>query len=567
MICKVCGQECHKWRKGDESLCRRCHDSKMRRLWRRATLKIANCTECGYERPSSLLEEAICQSCYTKRKNGIGRCRRCTKGKVIANLEHHLCKHCYGDLIAPENLRRYFDNYDSPFPQNSYYLALLSEAVVWDKVTEKTVRRFRAIGKFLYGYELPQPLTWEAIEGALPTLGTTKRYETKLVRSCLRDIGHLLADRGLLESWADYISRRRSLQPVEKLPACFKADLMKYREWLLYDRYSPSGTRSSLYSVTYFLIWCAGRGITSLSEVRALTVESYQQTLCWKWVCKICQHSTTFEPWRGTPPEGCVNQNCKVEGSYERKRRHSQAYIRTQISNLSTFFDWAGFHGLAQGNPVQCKIREDERKITHYSDQIYDQLSAYLKSPEADPEEALALYLIFFHAFKVKELCLAQLPSLTCQPEKRSALTLAEDYHLEIAPQPRSRANYAGRRPSLRIDFPPEASHWLKPILAKYAQYRAGFEGDSQNQYLFVSSRSVRHNQPASKEHIRRLVMKATRRVLGAAANASTLRRTTGVIFTDECPRRGAVLTHLGWGSQRANNYTYMKRRVVHPRG
>ena len=41
---------------------------------------------------------------------------------------------------------------------------------------------------------------------------------------------------------------------------------------------------------------------------------------------------------------------------------------------------------------MQCGVREDERKITHYSAHVYDQLCAYLKSPEADPEEALALY-------------------------------------------------------------------------------------------------------------------------------------------------------------------------------
>jgi hypothetical protein len=101
------------------------------------------------------------------------------------------------------------------------------ESIVWESVTAKTARRFRAIGKFLLGHELPQPLTWGAIEGTLPPLGAAKRYGTKLIRSCLIDIGHLLVERGLLERRADYVSRRRILQPLEKLPACFKPDLTR----------------------------------------------------------------------------------------------------------------------------------------------------------------------------------------------------------------------------------------------------------------------------------------------------------------------------------------------------
>jgi hypothetical protein len=487
---------------------------------------------------------------------------------VIVNLKHQMCKHCYEDFTAARNLRRYLNNYSSPFPRNDYYLALLSEGIFWEKVTGKTARRFRAIGKFLLGHELPQPLTWEAIEGAMPSLGAVQRYGMKLIRSCLIDLGHLLVERGQLESWTDYISRRRTLQPLDKFPACFKPDLTRYRDWLVHDRQRPSSIRSSLYSITYFLSWCVGRGIDSLSEIGPLTVEGYQQTLYWKWLCKSCGRTAPFEPWQRNPPGTCVNRGCKAAASYVRERRHSRSYVRTQTSNISTFFDWATHHGLAHVNPVQCGVREDERKITHYSAQVYDRLCEQLKSPEADPEEALALYLISFHGFKVDELRLAQnLSLLACPPEERGVDSLGDDFHLMISPQPRPQARFAGRRPSTRIDFPAQAGPWLRPLLARYAQRRASVVGNTNNQYLFVSSRSARHNLPVSREHIRRLVMRATKRVLGAAANASALRRTAGVIFTDECPRRGAVLTRMGWGAQRANAYTYMKRRVIHPRG
>jgi hypothetical protein len=566
MLCEMCGQECRNPRKGDESLCRKCHDSKMKRMWRGASLRKVRCADCGNERPSYLLGDAVCQSCYTRRKNGIRRCGGCGKDKVIVNLERGLCKHCYADFRAAKDLRRYLDNYKSSFPQNNDCFALLAEGIDWERVTAKALRRFRAFGEFLLRHELPRPLTWEAIEGALPRLGAAKRYGTKLVRSCLRDVGHLSVERGLIESRADYVSRRRTLQPLDKLPGCFKPDLTRYREWLVHDGHLPSSVRSSLYSVADFLCWCHGRGISSLTEILPLIVEGYQQTLFWEWRCKVCKRITPLEPWESSPAAACVNLECGAAASYERTRRHSQSYVKSQTSNLYTFFGWAKHHGLTRANPVQCRVRVDEQRITHYSAEVYDRLCAYLKSPEADPEEALALYLIAFHAFKVDELRTAQLAQPVEPLGKRGAPDLADDYCLVIAPLPRPRARFAGRRPGPRVEFPLEAEQWLTPLLARFARRRADAVGGSNNLYLFVSLQSARHNRPASSEHIRRLVTRATERVLSATANASTLKRTAGVIFTDACPRRGAVLTRLGWGALRANNYTYMKRRVVHPR-
>jgi hypothetical protein len=568
VICESCGQKCLKQRYEDEALCRGCHDNKMKQLWRRSSLKKAKCVSCGAARSTSLLKEDICQSCYTRRKNGISRCRgKCGKDKVIVNLQHHLCKHCYADMIAANNLRSYLDRYSSPFAENKSYFDLLAGAVDSNRVTEKIVRRYKAIGEFLREHALPEQLTWEAIEEILPPVRRVQRYKTKLIRSCLRDIGQLLAESGRLETRAAYISRRRSFQPIARAPAHFRNDLLKYLGWLTHDKYSPSSIRSSLCSIVCFLSWCDERGISSFSKVQVLTAESYQQTLYWKWVCKECKHTIPFEPWQDSAPEKtCCNLKCKASGTYVRCRRHSQSYIRTQTSNLFTFFAWAEHNQLVQSNPVQCRVRENEAKVTHYSEQVFEKLCAHLKSPQADPEEALALYLILFHAFRVAELRLAQIPLSVSLVGRQSEPPSVENYYLLIAPQPRPRANNAGGRPNLHIDFPLEAAYWLNPILIRFEQHRASIVCNSHNNYLFVSSQSARHNIPVSKEYIRRLVTKATRDVLGAVANASALRRTSGVIFTDECPRRGAVLTKLGWGAQRANGYTFMRRRILHPR-
>jgi integrase len=333
---------------------------------------------------------------------------------VIVNLEHRLCKHCYEDFTAARNLRRYLDNYSSPFPQNDYYLALLSESIVWEKVTAKTLRRFRAVGNFLLGHELLQPLTWEAIEGSLPSLGDEKRYGTKLIRSCLRDLGHLLADRGQLESWADYVSRRRTLQPLDRLPAYFKPDLTRYRDWLVHDRHRPSSIRSSLYSIAYFLSWCFGLGINSLSEINPLTVEGYQQTLYWEWVCKSCGRAAPFEPWQRNLTGGCTSRDCKSAASYERRRRHSQSEkfkselrksdskferlfspstVNRYLQVLSRILSMAYENGIVDSNPMSRvkRLREPEPRQRYLNQYSNDEEERLMKALAAYGEHVVAL--------------------------------------------------------------------------------------------------------------------------------------------------------------------------------
>jgi hypothetical protein len=170
----------------------------------------------------------ICQACYDRRRNGEAECAVAGCENLIINKEWQLCKHHYAGRIAPVGLKRYLESYDSPFPQNKRYLAEIASRLDWvavekglAEVKEIDVRRYRAIGAFLRTHELPEPLTWRAIDAALPPLGPTGQYRTKLIRSCLIDLGHLLAERGLMEDWYSYLSERRCDQPLEKAPEIF----------------------------------------------------------------------------------------------------------------------------------------------------------------------------------------------------------------------------------------------------------------------------------------------------------------------------------------------------------
>ena len=58
---------------------------------------------------------------------------------------------------------------------------------------------------------------------------------------------------------------------------------------------------------------------------------------------------------------------------------------------------------------------EIANSIRRYDDDVVERLCRYMVSPDADPEEALVLYLIIFHLLTVTEVCNAKVPSLAAE--------------------------------------------------------------------------------------------------------------------------------------------------------
>ncbi|MGC1951604.1 MAG: hypothetical protein WA970_03275, partial [Gammaproteobacteria bacterium] len=114
-------------------------------------------------------------------------CARCNKRKVIYVKAERLCKQCYKDHLAPKALRDYIDGFTTPFRYNRTLFEILAGAVNWQAVNQMVARRFRAFGRFLQTYAFREPLTWQAIEDALPALGPTNRDIPKQIRASLLD--------------------------------------------------------------------------------------------------------------------------------------------------------------------------------------------------------------------------------------------------------------------------------------------------------------------------------------------------------------------------------------------
>jgi hypothetical protein len=187
-------------------------------------------------------------------------------------------------------------------------------------------------------------------------------------------------------------------------------------------------------------------------------------------------------------------------------------------------------------------------------------------SPDADPEEALVLYLIIFHLLTVTELCNAKIPSLAAAAEKpQGDCDGAKDFEYLLLPVRRlSRGRQSPRREGPIMKFPKEAAGWLRPLLERYFEKRSH---GAVSEYLFVGQfHHTRNNRPVNSKHINWLVNRASRRVLNGTVNPRDLRGTAAAIMAHRSKRRGAILTKLGYKSLRATRYNHLETFLLAPK-
>jgi hypothetical protein len=552
------------------------------------------CVSCGASKVTWKKSEQICRACDDKRRHGAKTCIADGCDKLINYKTTQLCSRHHHLRCAPIILKTYLDNYGSPHPQNERYMTELSSMVDWAeksyckrKISKETVRRFLGIGKLLQTYELPETLTWEAIDKALPPL-TKKghRTTTKLIRSSLMDLGHLHAKRGALPDWNTYLKQRRLQSASESTPATFRSDLLAFKAWaetgMLNPKLiisparvevlcnTPKAIAKTIHTVGHFLSWCVERNIRSLTAINETVVIDYQRGLLWQHECKVCGTRIPFQP---EVPKTCLNRECRASRPYVLKERVTKIFVASETSHLRVFFDWAVLHDLLPQNPAKhelCRLESRSFRevndgadsprigisIRRYAEDVVRKLCAYIVSPDADPEEALILYLIIFHLCTVAELCGLKVPS--CVNREVNA---EEDYKkLLFTPYELTRGNVSPRRTSLVLKFPPKASVSIVPLLKRYYEQRKGFINTDHYEYLLAANTRCRHNQPVSQMYVRRIVSRASLRVLkDGEVCASRLRITAAAMFAKKSRKRSGVLRPLGYRSARATEFNYLE--------
>lgn len=605
VICARCGISDYPLLR-DPIHCRKCHTKVVFLTWKESLPKTIVCYLCGATKPLCKKTEAICATCNDKRRNGDVKCKIPGCKRFIANKRWLLCVVHNADRRAAEQLKRYLKTYSSPFPRNREYLAKLASKINWDhidkytkKIRAKDVRRFRAIGDFLKIHRLPEVLTWDAIVQALPQIGKSGRMRIKAIRSCLLDLGHLFAESGLIEDWNSYLNERRLRRSPKSAPAMFVHHVSNFQKWALQGMVKPDfqlatatidvlsskpeHTVQTVAHVNLFLNWCVKQNILSLSEINTAVIADYQQTLFWQLDCKYCHSRIPFEPEASF--ESCTNKKCDASQPYVKVKRLAHASVSIHTSHLRVFFNWAQLHGIVRDNPVDttiCKVRsrtftvvgehgektEVSDSIRRYDDATMEKLCAYIVSPDADPEEAVVLYLIIFHLFTPAELCNVRIPSLvTSGSSQASASDRTRDYEYLILPLRKfTKGNRKVRRPSSEIKFPREALSWLTPLLKRYYTQRTGVVRAQHHEYLLAGKGKAGYDKPVSRKYVFVLMRRASLRVLGGAVNTLDLRRTAADMFAQRSKRRGAILTMMGFSSLSATRFNYLERFPLQPK-
>ena len=498
-ICAGCGE--HKViHNTSKQLCASCYRKKRNESKQVEVV----CPVCGKMRISHLVGRAICRSCYVKECQVRGICAGCGEHKIIYSTGKRLCKQCLDNDLAPGALRRYVEGFTSPFPYNTFLFNLLASSIEWNTVDTTRAGKYRAFGRFLQTHKFNEPLTWEAIEEAL---SPRKRVQSvKRVRSCLLDLGHLLAARGEMESREKYKTRCYALAAIQQAPEHIRPLLQRFAGWLWERRAVAESVRAYMYSLSSFWSWCDQRGISSPAEVNTASINDYLLTLFWQWQCSNCQGTVTFDSDRIAP--GACDQ-CGAIGSYNQVKRYSQSTVLSHYAKLNVFFNWAKLNRMVIANPVQCKVKRPHPTIRHYNPDVIKNLCTYIIAPDAHPVEALILYLIIFHALSVRELRHAQLPNLHLLRRGIALPSLAEAYHIRVPKLEPSLGDHTPGRPNVQVSFPTEAAQWLKPLLERYERHRQQNVENPDNRYLLFSIFTRRYNIPN----------KRTLRLLGSAAS------------------------------------------------
>jgi hypothetical protein len=599
IVCEKCGRADYPVI-SDPGHCRNCRLNAIHRRNLKLRLRKIVCCACGLTKTSLPNAEMICKTCYEKRRRSKGRCTvtGCRGSTLHKKLQ--LCIYHNQNRRAPKLLSKYIKSYDSPFPQNvRYFLALTAKLKLANcNVDERSVRardlcKYRAVGEYLRSHELPEILTSEAIHEALPKLSKlSKRGRTrcKWIRSGLLELANHL----LPEQLVRYQRERLLEKWLKSAPVMFVEHVIAFEKWASEGMLNPKlainlhesrplantseDIRKTINTVIRFLKWCVKRDICSLANINESTAASYKETLFWQLECSACRKRIPLDVAKTN--EMCSNQECQAINAYVKIRRLARASVAQDTVKLRTFFNWAQLHDVVPENPFTYntdKIRrgftvmnkrgqmvEISASIRRYDDNVVKRLFSYMASPDADPEEALVLYLIFFHLLTVTELRNAKIPSLVPAENPTGECDRARDFEYLLLPvrQP-SRGLQSPRREGPTMKYAKEAAWWLRPLLERYFEKRKRI---GVSEYLFVGRFQLRQNKPVCDTQIHDLVQRASQRVLNGVVNPRDLRNTAAAIMADRSKRRGAILTKLGYTGGWATRFNYLETFLLEPK-
>lgn len=521
------------------------------------------CPRCHRLRVPHLLSSLICQACWIKEHNGYARCRSCGRYKLVRVKSRTVCASCDNDQSAARSLRRFVTQYTSPFAYNKRLFEQLIERVDLARVDERQNRRLRRLGRFLQQHEMIAPVSWEQIDALMPVLPPrANRNKPKDIREALRDIGHLAAERGEIEPYDEYVTRRSARAPIAHAPLGIRPVLSLFADWLGSRQTKPSAIEHHLRALAQFWLWCAHRTIARPQEVNPTLIRYYLLGLYWQWRCTLCGAVTYCGGESELAPVRC--SQCDQATRQCRVQRYAQNTIRRLRASVFMFFEWTKLVRRTMLNPVQQKVAVPEPTVQHYAPEVLQALAHFIVSSDSDPTAALLLYFIVFHLTTVHELRYLRLPMVISFDTKEVIASIASTPVLTLPKRQASVGIVHPGRAGGHIRFHHTAQLWLQPLLVRFERQRVAVIGSQgRSRYVFVTARSRIRNVPVSHAWVWDKVMRSTRAIVGYPCNAKMLRKTAAVYFAD---RVGAgILSRMGWEAQQAFAYTWVTRELLDP--
>jgi len=393
------------------------------------------------------------------------------------------------------------------------------------------------------------------------------------------------------ELWSKHRQERLLAKYLKSTPRIFVEHVASFERWASQGILNPkldmelpesrpltNTTRAILGTVKavgVFLQWCVKRNVLTLADVNQSTIESYKETLFWQYECRVCGKRAHVDD---KTSEKCGDSECQAMNACVKIRRLTRGSVTDITMKVRTFFNWAQLHEFVLENPLAHEVSvhntftamnergemiEISDSIRRYADDVVERLCRYMVTPDTDAREALVLYFIIVHQLTVTEICKAKLPSLAAQT--RGTCDRANDFEFLLLPvrQP-TRGQLSRGRENPVLKYPKEAECWLRPLLERYFEKR---RNDVGSEYLFVGPHHrTRNNRPVTHRTISRLVHRASQRVLNAMISPRDLRNTAAAIMANKSKRRGAILTKLGYSSERATRFNYLETFLLEPK-
>lgn len=215
------------------------------------------------------------------------------------------------------------------------------------------------------------------------------------------------------------------------------------------------------------------------------------------------------------------------------------------------------------------RTKKTNPTIRCYDWKLIDTLLNAIEAPDVPAEEAMVLYLVLHHAFSLVELKTARIP-VQCRPAilgSESREPLEKVLSLEWQARELSRGRQTRGRTGEILSLEPRDEPWLRDLVRRFIRERNQKLRDPNNPYLFVGIYCSPRSGHVGDNYLRRLVERATVRIVGRVCNVKTLAKSSRLLYSEFGEYEGLHhLQELGLGKNQARTYAWARRVKVMPK-